>query len=556
MGAGLAVLLLAIAGLSLGSREAALILIPASGIVSALSLLRPRPRLTWAAGGTLALALGDFIFHTNTEPSLARAALGTASELLGILLWLEALQQLPGENSKSRPVYRRLIFPIILGLALYLTLIQEPSLLRWVFPLALFLAMIYSVPLGRKFLAGKTSEGVLYWLLGFELLWLASVLRALAGFPWDQQAMFADEVMVLLGLALLGIGGQSQAWLDQAGLWPYALGLGSLEVAWASGIFAALDMGYAYTWTIVGGVVVFQASLVAVYAHRARSNFLDRRLLDWHLLLEDLVEWQQELDSPEDVAREIYSRLRNFLPDLHGLSLYADPVIQFGEPTAYPYPLVQDREVLGHLYFQSHPRNHNDLAILTPLLVRRLNALLTQINWHSAALTDPLTGLANRRGFQAALGRVLEKARADNLPITIAILDIDHFKQINDTFGHIAGDQVLETLAQIIQNTLRKNDIAVRWGGEEFLLVLSGANREAATHVMERIRKTLRETRFDPITRPITVSAGIAGGKVPGPGDIERWLERADHALYAAKHSGRDRVFLDQEKNNEARDSS
>lgn len=557
MGPVLVLLVLAIAGLVLGGREAALILVPASGLLAALSLWRLRPSLPWAAAGTSLLALGDFILQAITGPSLGLAILGTASGSIGVLLWLEALQRLPDHNPKKAGLsLGRLAIAVILLVTLYLTATRVPDLLRWVFPLALLLAMSYSIPLGQRFLAGKTSEGVLYWLLGFELLWLASVLRALAGFPWDQPNIVADEIMILLGFALLGIGGQNQAWLERAGIWPYALGLGSLELAWASGIFAIspLGIGYAYGWAVAGGAVVFQASLLTIYAYRARSNLSDRRLLDWHLLLEDLVEWHENLDSPEDVAREIYSRLTNYFPDLRGLSLYTDPVIEFGEPTAYPYPLAQDREVLGHLYFQGDPQAHTDLAVVSPLLVRRLNALLAQLNWHSAALTDPLTGLANRRGFQTALKRLLDSARAEDLPVTVVLLDLDYFKQINDTFGHAAGDRVLETLAQIIQKALRKDDIAARWGGEEFVLVLAGATKEVAARVVERIRKTLRETHFDPITRPVTVSAGIAGGKVPGPGDVEHWLERADHALYAAKRSGRDRIFLDQEENREPSD--
>jgi len=154
------------------------------------------------------------------------------------------------------------------------------------------------------------------------------------------------------------------------------------------------------------------------------------------------------------------------------------------------------------------------------------------------AMTDPLTGLANRRGADEALVREVARAQRAGTSLTVAMLDIDHFKQVNDRLGHAAGDRVLVTIAGLLTAEARVTDTIARWGGEEFLAILPGDVAGARTYC-ERVRAALGGLEIAGVG-PITLSAGVAG--VDADDDVKGALERADRRLYEAKQAGRDRV--------------
>ncbi|MCP2083534.1 UNVERIFIED_ORG: diguanylate cyclase (GGDEF)-like protein [Methylorubrum zatmanii] len=158
--------------------------------------------------------------------------------------------------------------------------------------------------------------------------------------------------------------------------------------------------------------------------------------------------------------------------------------------------------------------------------------------------TDPLTGLANRRGLFAALS---QRAGLSPSPPRCAILlaDIDHFKAINDTYGHDGGDAALVGFAERLRGVMRKDDLVARWGGEEFLVVLDQADATAAATVAERLRKSAAGQPFTVNGAAVTVTASIGVAVVAaGEERIDAALSRADAALYAAKRAGRNRVCL------------
>ncbi len=162
-----------------------------------------------------------------------------------------------------------------------------------------------------------------------------------------------------------------------------------------------------------------------------------------------------------------------------------------------------------------------------------------------AAHEDVLTGLHNRRHAEFALPLLVDGARVAGQVISIATLDVDHFKKINDTHGHAVGDAVLQQLAQLLRHRLRSADLMARVGGEEFLAVLVGIAPPQAAEICERLRLAVVEHDWAAITPGlfVRISVGIAGG--PPPLQAEVLLNRADHALYAAKRSGRNRVHVD-----------
>ena len=155
--------------------------------------------------------------------------------------------------------------------------------------------------------------------------------------------------------------------------------------------------------------------------------------------------------------------------------------------------------------------------------------------------TDALTGLHNRRHVQEHLSTYAAAARRHGHPLAVLLVDVDHFKQVNDTVGHAGGDLVLRAVAGALAGAVRTEDLVGRWGGEEFLLVLPHTGPEAARVLAERLRATVAALEVEVGGRPVpvTVSVGGAGAVGPAEGDL---LILADGQLYAAKDAGRDRV--------------
>jgi diguanylate cyclase (GGDEF)-like protein len=158
------------------------------------------------------------------------------------------------------------------------------------------------------------------------------------------------------------------------------------------------------------------------------------------------------------------------------------------------------------------------------------------------ALVDPLTGVFNRRSFFEISGKEEARTRRGGHQFAVLMVDIDHFKQINDRFGHPAGDQVIKTLAEVCARTLRPSDVIARYGGEEFVINLPDTDQRHALSVAERLRRAIADTRVASEAGAIafTVSIGVATCSDETP--LAEAIGHADRALYLAKHNGRDRV--------------
>lgn len=170
-------------------------------------------------------------------------------------------------------------------------------------------------------------------------------------------------------------------------------------------------------------------------------------------------------------------------------------------------------------------------------LVRSLSFLHGQVSFFKDQSTvDPLTGITNRRTMDSMLAEWL----ASKVPHVIILLDLDHFKSVNDTYGHAVGDKVLQFLARQMESVAREGDVCCRYGGEEFVMLLPNTTVEGAKLVAEQLRKTLADT-VSPCGRPITLSAGIASYPAMA-NTTEALIEAADDALYLAKQEGRNQV--------------
>jgi two-component system chemotaxis response regulator CheY len=165
----------------------------------------------------------------------------------------------------------------------------------------------------------------------------------------------------------------------------------------------------------------------------------------------------------------------------------------------------------------------------------RNNARLAEL-----ATTDALTGVRNRRRFHEDLDLLLAQARRLREPLSLVMLDVDHFKSFNDTFGHPAGDDVLRRLGKVLLRSVRGHDLVARYGGEEFAVLLPATNPSEAVLVAERVRSAFRDEPWP--HRPVTASLGVATAGPTEFGTVDDLIQRADEALYRSKRDGRDRV--------------
>lgn len=237
------------------------------------------------------------------------------------------------------------------------------------------------------------------------------------------------------------------------------------------------------------------------------------------------------------------SNLQNYVVDGRSKDEAADHALR---PLAV-VPLIYGERLMGALMVQSDDPSRvwqeSELLLLNTVAdqvaVAVNHARLFEMV-QKQALTDGLTGCFNRRSFEMQLERDMSLAMRMRQPVSLVLLDLDHFKRINDTFGHAAGDLVLRTLAGVLREELRDTDTAARYGGEEFALILPQADFEGAVVVAERLRKHIEGLEL-PSVGQVTASFGVATFPQHAA-SREKLIEIADQALYAAKKEGRNRV--------------
>jgi diguanylate cyclase (GGDEF)-like protein len=187
-------------------------------------------------------------------------------------------------------------------------------------------------------------------------------------------------------------------------------------------------------------------------------------------------------------------------------------------------------------------RTSDEIGYLTEVFNRMTTTLKKNVDsLEQLSVTDELTKLCNRRQLGRALAEEVARARRNCRPLSLIMIDIDHFKRYNDTFGHLRGDAVLESFGAFLLANLRATDIPARYGGEEFVVVLPETDIAEALAKAERLREGFTESVDD--AHEITLSLGVAAWPGDGDSDLEL-IEAADRALYAAKDRGRDRVVV------------
>ena len=275
-------------------------------------------------------------------------------------------------------------------------------------------------------------------------------------------------------------------------------------VAWIAAVMTVAPVNSALRMTIGASIVTVYAALTASELWSARRRSLQRR---WPMIL---------------------------VPVMHGFVLML-PIL-LGN-LLHPH----DGKFAGSIWVTGFSVELVLYAVGTVFVIFILVSERAVIKHKTAASMDPLTSMFNRRGFAEACARVIDREANAGRPVTVLIFDIDHFKSINDRFGHAAGDEILKLFATVVINSLRLSDLSGRIGGEEFAALLPCSLEEGVV-AAERVREAFASSGIVVEDGPVdtTVSIGVAGG--PAGTELEVLLAAADTALYQAKRSGRNRV--------------
>lgn len=338
----------------------------------------------------------------------------------------------------------------------------------------------------------------------------AYILGAVSVALWSLASAHLAET---LSLALNAVGFVACGMMWNAarvfhGRKPSWVGLFLGAIVWVAAVMTVPPHAVALRMTIGAGIVAIYAGMTASELWSERRKALQKR---WPTVL---------------------------VPLLHGFVLMLPILI--GD-------LLAESGTFASVWVTAFTVNLVLYAVGTVFIIFMLVSDRTVRAHKTAASLDPLTGMFNRRGFAEATARMIEREAAAGRPATVMIFDIDHFKSINDRFGHPAGDEVLKVFASVVTNSLRISDLCGRIGGEEFAAMVPCTIEEAA-YAAERIREAFETCGIVVDDGPVvtTVSIGVAGG--PAGTELDVLLASADTALYQAKRGGRNRVEIAREE--------
>lgn len=371
----------------------------------------------------------------------------------------------------------------------------------------------------------------LYPLIGYPLL-IAGAYRIAVNYVTAPRIFRLQIATVLVGVLIPWVT-TVITWLNLVPLrlhevTPLTFGISNLIVGWALFRFGLFDL-----------IPVAYATLVESMADGILVVDGEERILDMNLAAQKMLGFH--------LLPSLGMRLSTVQWPLAALLKPSQPPSPFQELEITPGGESRWVEVrLISLQDNAHT-TQGRLILLHDITERKQ----TETRLKEMALTDYLTGVYNRRHFFALADTEFERSRRTGHPLSVILLDIDHFKTVNDTLGHAAGDRALQALAQHCRAHLRPYDVLARYGGEEFILLLPTTNENDAYAIADRLRVGLaQEADFNPPgLAPVTISAGIADLSTCQAETLDHLIECADSALYRAKQQGRDRACIFQNSN-------
>lgn len=515
-----------------------------SAVVAGFALLQPRLR------GMRSLAM--------------TGGLLTWWSLCSSLAWLYA-----GSELSHLWFYAMYLGVVGVPLSFLILVLDATHQLRWLTPWrlvvlllepALMLLVVWSNDLHHLFVTRfstfsreglvylEIQRGPLYWanvvysyllLLACMVLLLRRLSRSAPLFRWQIAAFLAGASLPWLG-NIITLGGLLP--LRGLDITPAAFGFSAVIFYYALSSparYNLLPMARGILLEVLSdGLLVLDGNFRFLDVNPAAERLLEMEARD--LIGREIVEvfphWQELaaiLDSPREFSAQAQGR-RN---PAQFLDLKVTPILNKGILTGW---LVLFRDITDRWHVEQQMRQAN----------QELQTRLTEIEalhqeLRALAIRDPLTNLYNRRYLEETLENELARAERDGNPVTVIMMDADHFKRINDVHGHKAGDLALQALARIIQLYIRKSDIACRYGGEEFVIVMPNTELEVARERAELIREDFRQVNFigTNLRAETSLSIGIATYPLAGTRGDEV-LDAADQAMYAAKVEGGNRIKL------------
>lgn len=215
-------------------------------------------------------------------------------------------------------------------------------------------------------------------------------------------------------------------------------------------------------------------------------------------------------------------------------------------------PLMIEKEVVGVLNINDVDQDSFDVGDLgfilnlSELIAMSISNAVLYEQTKKLAVTDGLTGISNRPNMEQSLLSEFERSKRYNSPLSIVLLDVDHFKNVNDSYGHQKGDEILVTFASVLKKFCRANDTAARYGGEEFLMILPQSNAQGAFKIAERVREEIMKMSFvgNDSKFSVTTSCGVAELNRDYMKNTDQLINVADNAMYEAKNSGRNKTII------------
>ncbi len=531
--------------LSFTGRTAAIVTLGVAALLLVLVVLVRRPRApAWrlAAVGAVAWGIEEAAWSVNRlYDSFDPTFITEVGYYLGAAAWLGALLLAP-----SKRVPRRLVLAGLPPVALiaWMLLDDVGTATGFIFPLVELTLLVAALPLLGGTIQRGASEGRLLVVLGFFYRALAA-----ASYSWLDGGTDTGYLLLwLFGYLCLSLGIYME--LNDVHLDFISAGVAVVTLQLATARILEFIYTHPGTGVTLNAVAVVAClgflQITMVIMILVNNNERHMRAQQEHRNWANLLEFA--LSSPAEGLKleALMDRTLRSVPGLQGIEVHGEA--SRGVLSGYPYPLVSGGTEVGRLTFDRQPDTTFALDAAAPLLAARLQHIREHDRWRTAALTDPLTNLLNRRGLEIRAAALLSEARHKGLPVSIGLIDLDHFKRVNDVYGHSTGDLALKELAAILVRHIRPNDLAVRWGGEEFLVVLV-SDISGALDAMNRLRRELAGASVGQIAWPLAASVGLAGGRVPREEQaLQRWINQADAALLKAKDRGRNRIEVAETK--------
>lgn len=521
-------------------------IVPVTALLLGLITLRlPRP---WSIGaiGMLLWGLGEGFWVLQNQ-NLFSIPVADTLYIFGYLVWYYMFSKV----SNTRPPRLVLFLTLpMMALVLWVMLATPHNSIAKLYPLLDCLLLVAAAPAAQALLEGRAPLSRAVWLISFHGFVLIDTLYGLQRNTNSWSMTSIDNLAYALLYLVTGLGLLLEPLSRKTDVKPLVL---AVFVIVALRFLVHLDNAQTLLTQVISGMffyVTFAAltGMVVSFMNQQRLSHLRYR---HHLstLRSLLVPFQQQLASGQTSRAEIsvaLTALQKHLTGLIGVRVQGGLDFHFGVMGGHPVVKALGLPESGEVTIEVHMTDPSDTeqaeAALDAIehllyLADHQRVFTRQVN------TDPLTGLLNRRSAEQELHRVFQQASLEESPVTVAMLDIDHFKRINDSRGHAVGDEVLVRFATFLQKGLRNHDLIFRWGGEEFLLVFPQLGPEAVLEVLERLRTSIMDPCPFQKGLRVTFSAGVFGGTPDSSTCSGQWIERADQHLLAAKAAGRNRIM-------------